>query len=105
MRKFTSWVLVLVALMSPAGLDAAPEMSLLGVSGASAARQPESCPGDPGGANVASRLAGTAGRGLYPALARLIAARNRDRPERPLGTREKDALRPVFGVHCFSVVV
>lgn len=47
--------------------------------------------------SAAAEAAGIAGKALYPAAAGVMATRHKNKPTRPLSSREKVALRPVFG--------
>lgn len=114
-------MMALVTLVTlSAGLASAQEMSLLGV--ASATPAPETgavqvagapcekgqlgeCTGDPGGHDFWAKAAGKAGILVMGGAVLIMQVRNHDRPSKPLGMREREALRPIFGGIVDSVKV
>lgn len=55
------------------------------------------CEGDPGGADFWAKAAGKAGIPIVGDALIVMKVRNHDRDAKPLGAREREALRPIFG--------
>lgn len=102
-------ILVAVLVAGLANVAAAQSISLLGVDSGTkvtadiaeveppAKGQLGSCKGDPGGQDFWAKAAGKAGIPVIGDALLIMKARNHDRPSKPLGMREREALRPVFG--------
>ena len=100
-----------LALALIVGLPLAPcgaqSLSLLGVQTAAPASSVttaaatgdvfDGCGSEPHGFHLTARLAGEAGEGIFKAAAKVQELHNRDRPARALTSRERQALRPLFG--------
>lgn len=101
--------MMMLGLLVLAGAAAAEEISLLGVDSGTqvtadivkVAPRPKDqigeCEGDPGGADFWAKAAGKAGIPIVGDALLIMKVRNHNRDAKPLGTREKEALRPIFG--------